>query len=157
MRLLAFGSHVTSRNRGPFSKQERKPWERGYFCETCRSDLSSILKVNLILLLLHYKELQTCPLWPQSHLAQKVILLIPYMQKQNFNRRVLLLFARQFKTILYIAYRILPLILMLIACLCGKCAIIYVLCRSPNMTIWWDKNAFTLIMYTLCQMDAASR
>ena len=61
MRLLAFGSHVTSRNRGSFSKQERKPWERGYFCETCRSDLSSILKINLILLLLHYKELQTCP------------------------------------------------------------------------------------------------
>ena len=56
-------------------------------------------------------------------------------KKPNFNRRVLLLFARQFKTILYIAYRILPLILMLIACLCGKCPIIYVLCRSPNMTI----------------------
>ena len=47
------------------------------------------------------------------------------------------------------AYRILPLILMLIACLCGKCAIIYVLCRSPNMTMWRDKNALTLIMYTL--------
>ena len=62
MRLLAFGNHVTSRNRGFFSEQERKPWERGYFCETCRSDLSSILKViNFLLLLLHYKELQTCP------------------------------------------------------------------------------------------------
>ena len=61
LRLLAFGSHVTSRNRGSFSEQERKPWERGYFCETCRSDFSSILKINLILQLLHYKELQTCP------------------------------------------------------------------------------------------------
>ena len=35
---------------------------------------------------------------------------------------------------------------MLTACLCGKCAIIYVLCRSPNMTIWRDKNAVTLII-----------
>ena len=61
MRLLAFGSHVTSRNLGSFSKQKRKPWEGGYFCETCRSYLSTILKINLILLLLHYKELQTCP------------------------------------------------------------------------------------------------
>ena len=55
------------------------------------------------------------------------------------------MFARQFKTILYIVYRILPLILMLTACLFGKCAIIYVLCRSPNMTISRDKNAVTLI------------
>ena len=54
------------------------------------------------------------------------------MQNQKFNGRVLLLFARLSVQHYFFAYRILPLILMLIACLCGKCAIIYVLCRSPN-------------------------
>ena len=38
MRLPAFGSHVASRNQGSFSEQDREPWERGCFCETCRVD-----------------------------------------------------------------------------------------------------------------------
>ena len=71
------------------------------------------------------------------------------MQKQNFNRRVLLLFARQFKTILYIVYRILPLILMLTACLFGKCAIIYVVCRSPNMIMERQKRLHTYNVYIM--------
>ena len=51
MRLPSLGSHVTSGNRDSFVKQEGERWERGCFCEICRSDLSSILKINLILLL----------------------------------------------------------------------------------------------------------
>ena len=66
------------------------------------------------------------------------------------------MFARLSVQNYFFAYRNLPLILMLIACLFGKCAIIYVFCRSPNDHIE-EKNAFTLIMYTLCQMDAVSR
>ena len=54
------------------------------------------------------------------------------MQNQKFNRRVLLLFARLSVQNYFFAYRNLPLILMLIACLFGKCAIIYVFCRSPD-------------------------
>ena len=38
MRLPAFGSHVASRNQGSFLSQDRDPWERGCFCETCRVD-----------------------------------------------------------------------------------------------------------------------
>ena len=45
---------------------------------------------------------------------------------------------------------------MLIAFLYGKCAIIYVFCRSPN-DYMKDKNALTPIIQTLCQMDAVSR
>ena len=146
MRLPSLGSHVTSGNRGSFVKQEREHWERSWFCETCRSHLSSILKINLILLLWHYKELQTC-----TFMAR----LIRCMQKQTFNRRVLLSFAHQFRTIFRTPY-FTPYILKLIACLYGKCAIIYVFCRSPNGHMK-GKNALTPIMYTLCQMDALPR
>ena len=69
MRLLAFGAR-DQRNRGSFSKQERKPWERGYFCETCRSDLSSILKIHLILLLLQW-SCRPVPLWLRKPFSPK--------------------------------------------------------------------------------------
>ena len=38
------------------------------------------------------------------------------------------------------------LIMMLMACLCGKCAIIYVF-MGHLMTIWKQKNTFAVIMY----------
>ena len=38
MRLLAFGSHVTSGNQGSSLNQDSEPWERGCFCETYRAD-----------------------------------------------------------------------------------------------------------------------
>ena len=79
------------------------------------------------------------------------------MQNQKFNGRVLLLFARLSVQHYFFAYRILPLILMLIACLRGKCARIYVSCRSPNDHMEEKKRFHTYNVYTLCQMDAVSR
>ena len=71
MRLLAFGSHVTSRNRGSFSKQQRKPWDRGYFCETCRSDLSSILKIILFYCSYTIRSCRPVPLWLRKPFSPK--------------------------------------------------------------------------------------
>ena len=158
MRLLAFGSHVTSRNRGSFQKQERKPWERGYSCETCRSDLSSILKIILCYCFYTIRSCRPVPLWlrkpfsPKSYSLDSItckskILIEGYSYCLHVSSKLFFIQCT----------RILLLILILIACLCGKCAIIYMLCRSPNMTIWRYKNVFTLIMYALCQMDTVSR
>ena len=57
------------------------------------------------------------------------------------------MFARLCVQNYFFAYRILPLILMLIACLCGKCAIIYVLCRSPNDHMEEKKRLHTYNVY----------
>ena len=59
------------------------------------------------------------------------------------------MFARLSVQNYFFAYRILPLILMLIACLCGKCAIIYVFCRSPNDHIEEKKRLHTYNEYIM--------
>jgi len=57
------------------------------------------------------------------------------------------LFARLSVQHYFFAYRILSLILMLIACRCGKCAIIYVFCRSPNDHIEKKRLSHTYNVY----------
>ena len=96
MRLLAFESHVASRNQGSFLNQDREPWERGCFCETYRVNKDESYFTTLTL----QGVADLYVYGYESHLAELVIVsLIRCMQKQTFGRGVLLLVASQVRII----------------------------------------------------------
>ena len=95
----AFGSQVTSRNRDPFSKEKREPWERGCFARLADRWICQVFKRSI----LFYRSDTTRSFRPvllwlrKPFLAELVILLIRCIQKHEFNIRVLLLIASQFR------------------------------------------------------------
>ena len=95
----AFGSQVTSRNRDSFSKEKREPWERGCFARLADRWICQVFKRSILFYCSDTtRSFRPVPLWLRKpFLAELVILLIRCIQKHEFNIRVLLLIASQFR------------------------------------------------------------
>ena len=95
----AFGSQVTSRNRDSFSKEKREPWERGCFARLADRWICQVFKRSIVFYCSDTtRSFRPVPLWLRKpFLAELVILLTRCIQKHEFNIRVLLLIASQFR------------------------------------------------------------